>query len=159
MSQFHDASAAGVPNHGTWECVTFRLADQWLGVPVLMVQEVLLSQRIARVPMAPAEVAGFLNLRGQIVTAVDLRARLGLPSAPSDLEPLNIVVRHEGELFSFLVDEVGDVLNVAAEAVERTPATLDARWRQACSGIIRRERGLLVVVNVTELLRLEGASV
>lgn len=140
------------------EFVTFRLADQWLGVPVLMVQEVLVTQRIAQVPLAPREVSGFLNLRGQIVTAVNLRTRLALePRADTD-EVMNVVVRHEGELFSFLVDEVGDVLSVRADSLEAPPPTLDSRWRQACTGIIRRDRGLLFVVNANELLRLDSVA-
>jgi purine-binding chemotaxis protein CheW len=140
------------------EYVTFRLADQWLGIPVLLVQEVLVAQRIARVPLSPTEVSGFLNLRGQTVTAIDLRARLGQTPRSPDETFMNVVVRHEGELFSLLVDEVGDVLSVADESIEAPPATLDACWRQACSGIVRRERGLLVVVNAQELLRLEGVA-
>lgn len=142
----------------TMEFVTFRLADQWLGIPVLMVQEVLLAQRIARVPRAPVEVGGFLNLRGQIVTAVELRTRLGLPARAPDEAPVNVVVRHEAELFALLVDEVGDVLSVESGAVEAPPPTLDSTWRQACAGIIRRERGLLVVVHVHALLRLDVAA-
>ena len=138
------------------EYVTFRVGAQWLGIPVLMVQEVLLAQRIADVPLAPPEVAGFLNLRGQIVTALDLRSRLGLAAVElTDL--MNVVVRHEGELFSLLVDEVGDVLSVDADAVEGAPQTLHPTWRHVCSGIVRRERGLLVVLNVDALLRLELA--
>jgi purine-binding chemotaxis protein CheW len=142
----------------TVEYVTFRLADQWLGIPVLMVQEVLLAQRIARVPRASHEVAGFLNLRGQIVTAVELRTRLGLPPRADGEAPVNVVVRHEGELFSLLVDEVGDVVSVQGEAVEPPPPTLDPSWRQACAGIIRRDRGLLVIVHVHTLLRLDVAA-
>jgi purine-binding chemotaxis protein CheW len=138
----------------TVEYVTFRVNDQWLGIPVLMVQEVLLAQRIADVPLAPAEVAGFLNLRGQIVTALDLRTRLGLTTAPVS-ELMNVVVRHDSELFSLLVDEVGDVLSVERTAVEAAPPTLHPTWRQVCSGIVRRERGLLVVLNVDALLRLD----
>lgn len=143
---------------GAIEYVTFRLADQWLGIPVLLVQEVLLAQRIARVPRTPDEVAGFLNLRGQIVTAVELRTRLGLPPRSAEHAPMNVVVRHEGELFSLLVDEVGDVLSVEGSAVEPPPPTLEPTWRQACAGIVRRERGLLVVVHVHALLRLELAA-
>lgn len=143
---------------GTVEYVTFRLADQWMGIPVLMVQEVLLSQRIARVPRASSEVAGFLNLRGQIVTAVELRTRLGLDPRPDDEPPMNVVVRLEGELFSLLVDEVGDVVSVESHLVEPPPPTLDPSWRQACAGIIRRERGLLVIVQVHTLLRLDVAA-
>lgn len=141
----------------TVEYVTFRVNDQWLGIPVLMVQEVLLAQRIADVPLAPAEVAGFLNLRGQIVTALDLRTRLGLTTAPVS-ELMNVVVRHDSELFSLLVDEVGDVLSVESSAVEATPQTLHPTWRHVCSGIVRRDRGLLVVLNVDALLRLDAVA-
>lgn len=146
--------AACVPK----EYVTFRLAEQWLGIPVMAVQEVLLAMRIARVPMAPDAIAGFLNLRGQIVTAVDLRTTLRLAPRVADDDVLNVVVRHESELFAFMVDEVGDVVSVADDAIERTPATLDSRWRAACSGIVRRERGLLLVMNVHDVLRLDLAS-
>ncbi len=140
------------------EYVTFRLADQWLGISVLIVQEVLTAQRIASVPLAPDAIAGFLNLRGQIVTAVDLRTTLRLSTRPADGEYMNVVVRHEGELFAFMVDEVGDVVAVNDDDVDPPPSTLDDRWRSVCVGIVRREDGLLLVMDVRELLRLETAS-
>lgn len=140
------------------EFVTFRLAEQWLGIPVMLVQEVLMAMRIARVPMAPEAIAGFLNLRGQIVTAVDLRSTLRLPPRAADAEIMNVVVLLDGELFAFMVDEVGDVVSVPSESVEPTPTMLDARWRAACSGIVRRDRGLLLVMNVQDVLRLEQPS-
>jgi purine-binding chemotaxis protein CheW len=143
---------------GISEYVTFRLAEQWLGIPVTIVQEVLVAQRIAAVPLAPAAIAGFLNLRGQIVTALDMRMTLRLEPRAADGEHMNVVVREEGELFALMVDEVGDVVSVADDAVECVPATLDERWRTACLGIVRRETGLLVVMDVRELLRLEHAS-
>jgi purine-binding chemotaxis protein CheW len=155
-----NAPVRGGPVRGAaqLEFVTFRLAELWLGIPVLMVQEVLVAQRIAKVPLSPIEVSGFLNLRGQIVTAVNLRTRLSLEARDPGAEVMNVVVRHDGELFSFLVDEVGDVLSVAADSLEAPPPTLDSRWRQACTGIVRRDRGLLVVVNATELLRLDAVA-
>jgi purine-binding chemotaxis protein CheW len=140
------------------EYVTFRVGAQWLGIPVLMVQEVLAGQRITRVPLAPPEVSGFLNLRGRIVTAVDLRVRLQLPVRAEDSGTVSVVVRDEEELFSFLVDEVGDVMAVGAQALEPPPATLDARWKQCCDGIVRRDKDLLVVVSAREMLHLEQAS-
>lgn len=140
------------------EFVTFRLAEQWLGIPVMLVQEVLVAMRIAHVPMAPDAIAGFLNLRGQIVTAVDLRSTLRLPPRAAAAEIMNVVVLQDGELFAFMVDEVGDVVSVPTDTVEPTPATLDARWRAACTGIVRRDRGLLLVMNVHEVLRLEQPS-
>jgi len=140
------------------EYVTFRLVDQWLGIPVMAVQEVLAAQRIARVPMAPTAIAGFLNLRGQIVTALDLRTTLRLDARPADTDVMNVVVRHEGELFAFMVDEVGDVVSVSNQSVESTPATLDARWRAASVGIVRREHDLLLVMSVNEVIRLEHVA-
>jgi purine-binding chemotaxis protein CheW len=137
------------------EYVTFRLGDQWIGIPVTIVQEVLVPQRIARVPLAQRAIPGLLNLRGQIVTALDLRSTLQLPARPSEEGYMNVVVRHEGELFAFMVDDVGDVVTVDASAVELPPPTLDARWRAATTGIVRRERDLLIVLHVPELLRLE----
>lgn len=140
------------------EYVTFRLAEQWFGIPVMVVQEVLVAMRIARVPMSPEAIAGFLNLRGQIVTAVDLRTTLRLPNRDVGAEVMNVVVRHESELFAFMVDEVGDVVSVPNDTVAPTPATLDARWRTVCTGIVRRDRGLLLVLSVHEVLRLDYAS-
>jgi purine-binding chemotaxis protein CheW len=140
------------------EYVTFRLADQWLGIPVMAVQEVLAAQRIAHVPMAPNAIAGFLNLRGQIVTALDLRCTLRLDPRAPDADVMNVVVRHEGELFAFMVDEVGDVVSVPNRSVESTPATLDARWRAASVGIVRREHDLLLVMSVNEVIRLEHVT-
>ncbi len=138
--------------------VSFRLADQWLGVPVVVAQEVLTAQTVSPVPLAPPEVAGFLNLRGQIVTALDLRVRLGLPPRPEGASTMNIVVRDGEELFSFVVDEVGDVVEVEDERLEPTPPTLEGRWRECCTGVVRLERGLLVVMEVQDLLR-TGAGV
>jgi purine-binding chemotaxis protein CheW len=131
--------------------VSFRVGDQWLGIPVVLVQEVLTHQEISPVPLAPREVSGFLNLRGQIVTAIDLRTRLGVAGESED-RYMNIVVWDRGELFSFLVDEVGDVVEVSSDRLEPTPATLDADWRACCDGVIRLERGLLAVLRVDSIL-------
>ncbi|MCC7053402.1 MAG: chemotaxis protein CheW [Gemmatimonadaceae bacterium] len=140
---------------GHQEYVTFRLAGQWLGIPVMVVQEVLVAMQIACVPLAPDAIAGFLNLRGQIVTALDLRTTLRMPPREPGAAIMNVVVRHDGELFAFMVDEVGDVLSVDAADVAPPPPTLDSRWRSACLGIIRQEAGLLLVLNVHDVLRLD----
>jgi purine-binding chemotaxis protein CheW len=140
------------------EYVTFRLAEQWLGIPVMAVQEVLTSQRIARVPMAPSAIAGFLNLRGQIVTALDLRITLGLEPRDDAQDVMNVVVRHDAELFAFMVDEVGDVVSVTDQSVQPTPASLDPRWRTASVGIVRRESDLLMILSVDEVIRLEHVT-
>jgi len=136
--------------------VTFRLADQWLGIPVVLIQEVLTTQAVASVPRSPREVAGFLNLRGQIVTAVDLRACLGLPDAEEDAEPgMNVVVRDGEEFFSLMVDSVGDVVAVEADRVEPAPKTLPGVWRDSCSGVIQMAEELLVILDVDRILGAE----
>lgn len=133
--------------------VTFRLAGQWLGIPVVLIQEVLTTQTVSSVPRSPREVAGFLNLRGQIVTAIDLRACLGLPPAGEDAEPaMNVVVRDGDEFFSLMVDSVGDVVEVEADRVEPAPKTLPGVWRDVCSGVIQMEEELLVVLDVDQVL-------
>jgi purine-binding chemotaxis protein CheW len=132
--------------------VSFRLGTQWLGVPVVRVQEVLASQTIFPVPLAPAEVAGFLNLRGQIVTVIDVGHRLGLPARRPEEGGMNIVVRVEDELFSLLVDEVGDVVEAGVTELESLPPTLTARWRAFCESVIRLPSGLLVVMSIDRTL-------
>jgi purine-binding chemotaxis protein CheW len=138
--------------------VSFQLAGQWLGIPVVRVQEVLVEQRVSPVPLAPPQVSGFLNLRGQIVTAIDLRTRLGIPPREASASYMNIVVRDGDELFSLVADTVGDVVDAAPGAVEPSPRTLDPTWRACCDGVIRLPTGLLIVLNVDELLRSANAA-
>jgi len=128
--------------------VSFLIANQLLGVPVDIVQEVLNPQAIAKTPKARPEIAGLLNLRGQIVTAVDLRKCLGLPPNAPDKPSMNVVLRHKGESYSLLVDEVGDVINVSNEQFEPPPVTLDSHWKSLVSGVFRLEERLFVVLNV-----------
>lgn len=137
--------------------VTVRLCGQLIGIPVLLVHDVLRSQQITRVPRAPGFVAGILNLRGRIVTAIDLRARLGLPPREPDAVTMNIVVEHRGDPYSFVIDTVGDVLRLDAAQVERNPVTLDQRWRNVSDGIYRLENELLVIVDVRRLLDFDMA--
>ncbi|MGE0744940.1 MAG: chemotaxis protein CheW [Rhodospirillales bacterium] len=133
------------------EYVTAMIGGQWCGIPVLKVQDVLGPQRITRIPLAPGEVAGSLNLRGRIVTSIDLRARLRLE--PGDHgKSMSIVVENHGELYSLMVDSVGEVLAVPAHAIERNPATLDQTWRGVSDGVHRLEKGIVVLLNVDSLL-------
>jgi purine-binding chemotaxis protein CheW len=135
--------------------VTMTVAGQIFGIPVLKVQDILGPQRIAHVPLAPAEVLGSLNLRGRIVTAVDVRTRLGLPSLSDRSQSMSVVVDHEGELYSLVVDKVGEVMSLPAADFERNPSTLDSRWQEVSDGIYRLQGNLLVVLDVARFLRLE----
>ena len=134
------------------EFVSITVAEQLFGIPVLQVQDVLGPQRITRIPLAPPEVAGSLNLRGRIVTAIDLRTRLRLPPLPDGRRVMSVVVDHGGELYSVLVDSVGEVLSLHAESAERNPATLDPVWREVSGGIYRLDKTLLIVLDVARVL-------
>ncbi len=107
---------------------TFYLDDIFFGVDVAQVQEVVCFQEMTRVPLAPPVVRGLINLRGQIVTALELRRRLELPDRPAGAKPVNVVVRADDVPTSLLVDRIGDVLEVAEEAFERPPRRSGA-WR------------------------------
>jgi len=134
------------------EYVTVSIGGEWFGIPVLTVQDVLGPQHIAPIPLAPPEVAGSLNLRGRIVTAIDPRVRLNLPGREDEARAMSVVVEHKGELYSLLIDSVGEVLDLPADRFERNPATLDARWREVSVGIYRLDDRLLVVMDVARLL-------
>jgi purine-binding chemotaxis protein CheW len=139
---------------GPCELVTVTVGGQLFGIPVLQVQDVLGPQRITRIPLAPAEIAGSLNLRGRIVTAIDVRVRLGLAQTADAAGRMSVVVDHAGELYSLLVDQVGEVLTIELSACERNPGTLDAFWRDVSAGIYKLEGQLLVVLDVPRLLGL-----
>jgi len=140
----------------TQDLVTMRLADQLFGIPILSVQDVLAEQRITRVPLAPPGIAGSLNLRGRIVTAIDMRCRMGLEPRPTGESGMSVVAEHEGELYSLLFDAVGDVLRLEDSTFEHNPVTLDPLWRSISGGLYRLEDRLLVVLDVARVLHGEG---
>lgn len=131
----------------TVQYVTFDLAGQVYGIRVERVQEVLPARTTTPVPLAGDDVAGLVNLRGQVVLALDLRARLGLPRRESG-EQLMVVVDLGEETVSLLVDSVGDVAEVAAEQFEPPPRTLDASLREVITGAYKRDDGLLLALDV-----------
>lgn len=125
---------------------TFFLDGHFFGTPVPKVQEVIQHQQMTRVPLAPDVVSGLINLRGQIVPAIDLRRRLGLPARPAGQLPMNVVVRTNDGAVSLLVDEIGDVIDVEEETLESPPETLQGFAREVVRGVYKlRERLLLVL--------------
>src|SRR5262249_10343485 len=133
---------------------TFFLDGLRFGVDVQQVQEVVPYQEMTRVPLAPPTVRGLLNLRGQIVTGIDLRRRLELDDRPEDRLPMNVILRGEDNPVSFLVDDVGEVIEVAADACERPPETLQGRVRELIQGVYPLQDELLLVLDTTKTLDL-----
>lgn len=140
-------------SYQTTEFLTVFIGDQIFGIPVLQVQDVLVKQNITRGPLAPPEVDGTMNLRGRIVTAINVRRRLGLPVLEKNEKTMSVVVEHEHELYSLIIDRVGDVLSLHNKNFESIPPTLDKTWHDIADGIFRLEDRLLVVVDIAKLLQ------
>ena len=133
--------------HTSGQFSTFFVSDLFFGVDVLRVQEVLRFQQMTRVPQAPQVIEGLINLRGQIVTAIDMRRRLGLPPRGGDQTPMNMVVRTEDGAVSLLVDEIGDVLDVDTATYERPPENLAPASRELIRGVYKLKDRLLLVLD------------
>ena len=133
---------------------TFLLDGLLFGVEVQEVQEVIRYQAITHVPLAPPVIQGLINLRGQIVTAIDLRRRLELPALPEDRRPMNVVVRTGEDVISLLVDEIGDVVNVEEDTFERPPETLTGLARQLIRGAYKLENRLLLNLDTQKAVRI-----
>jgi purine-binding chemotaxis protein CheW len=131
------------------------VAGQACGIPVLTVRDVLDAQAVTRVPLAVPEIAGSLNLRGRVVTVVDLRRRLGLPADPS-IAGKYVVVELRNELYALAVDQVTEVAQLPANLFERTPPHLPATWAAFCEGVFRLPDRLLIVLSVAKLLDIGG---
>lgn len=137
---------------GDREFLTFRVDGKLFGLPLLSVHDVLDSRPLTPVPLAPPEVAGALNLRGRIITAIDLRRRLGLAPRPAGSRHMSLVVEHDGEMYNLIVDAVGEVLSVGDDACGEPPPTLDPLWRQFAASVYRLDHQLMVVLDVVALL-------
>lgn len=133
---------------------TFYAGGMYFGIWVREVQEVLLYQDMVRVPLASPAVRGLINLRGQIVTAIDLRRRLGLPDGPSDVDPMNVVVRTDDGAVSLLVDEIGDVVEVDEKTFEATPETVSGRAKELIEGVHKLDGQLLLVLDAAKTVDL-----
>jgi len=133
---------------------TFYAGGLYFGLDVREVQEVLQYQDMVRVPLASEVVRGLINLRGQIVTAIDLRRRLDLPERDADVDPMNVVVRSDDGAVSLLVDEIGDVLEVDERSFERAPETLRGRMRDLVEGVYKLDGRLLLVLDAQKAIDL-----
>ena len=140
------------------EFVTFTVAGQIFGLPIARVQDVFKPTRITRVPLAGAEIAGVLNLRGRIVTAIDMRHRLGVKSREDRGPPMAIGIESKGESFGLLVDAVGEVLKLPDDDCEANPINLDCKLSELSAGVFRLEGQLLVVLDIERVLDLRSEA-
>lgn len=141
----------------TTDYVTFTIADQLFGIPVLKVQDILVPDKIASVPLSPPEVRGSINLRGRIVTVIDVRTRLGLPAPEGEkIRGMGVTVEDGHDLYTLLVDSVGDVIGLGLDCYEANPSTLDQSWMEFADGIFRLPDRLMVVLNTEHLLNIRG---
>ena len=145
-------------NDQVTEFVTVMIGDQLFGLPIARVQDVFVPDRLTRVPLAPAEVAGILNLRGRIVTAIDMRCRLDLGSRPDNRTTMAIGIECKGESYGLLVDSVGEVMRLPSHACEAKPANLDPRMARVASGVVRLDGQLLVVLDVDRVLDMNNSA-
>jgi purine-binding chemotaxis protein CheW len=139
-------------NSNVSEFVTAMVGTQLFGLPIACVQDVFKVSRLTRVPLAPAEIAGVVNLRGRIVTVIDLGRQLGLTECPGEPATMAIGIEYRGESYGLLIDAVGEVLKLADGGREPMPVNLDSRLARVASGVHRLDEQLLVVLDVERVL-------
>jgi purine-binding chemotaxis protein CheW len=152
-------SAAYESGEATEGFVTVVTGGQLFGLRLERVRDVFVPRGISPVPLAPPEIAGLLNLRGRIVTAIDLRRRLGLPPRSDGGTPVAVGIEERGELYGLMVDRVGDVLRLRPSTYDANPVNLDQRWAKLCAGVHRLDHGLMVVLDVDKILDLSQFGV
>src|ERR1700759_3142149 len=136
------------------EYVTAVIGGQLFGFPISRVGDVFMPERLTRVPLSPGEIAGVLNLRGRIVTVIDMRARLGLPQADDGKPAMAVGVDLRGESYGLLIDHIGEVLRLAEEGREENPVNLDPRMAKFAGGVHRLDGQLMVVLDVDRVLEM-----
>ena len=134
---------------------TFWLDGLFFGVSVEKVKEVLRYQNMTQIPHAPEEVLGLINLRGEIVTAIDMRKRLCLDDYKGEKKPKNVIIRDPGGAVSLLVDEIGDVVETQAQFFEDPPNTMDSQIREMIIGVYKLESNLLLILDVDKVIELD----
>ena len=139
-------------NETTIEYVTASVGEQLFGLPIARAQDVFVVDRLTRVPLAAPEIAGVLNLRGRIVTAIDLRRRLGLAREAEDRKRMAIGIEHKGESYGLLIDAIGEVMKLPSAEREDNPINLEPRLARVSAGVHRLDDRLLVVLDVDRVL-------
>lgn len=132
--------------------VSVTICGQLFGVPIHRVSDVFQMSSMTRAPLAPPAVAGIFNLRGRIVTAIDMRRRLNLPPFPSEQGLMAVGVEFRGNAYGLVVDEVGDVIRMSASALEPLPVHVSDQWASVALGLYRQERMLMVALDIDRVL-------
>ncbi len=147
-----DKMASALSEANTREYVTVKISGQLFGLPIEKVQDVFMPDAITEVPLALPEVAGVLNLRGRIVTAIDMRKRLSLPPNENVTAQMAVGLEFNGESYGLIIDEVGEVLKLDQTNFETNPSNLDPRWTMISVGVQRLDGQLMVILDVNRLL-------
>ena len=147
-SKIHSAEGA------ITEYVTTMIGGQLFGLPISRVQDVFMPERLTRVPLSSGDVAGVLNLRGRIVTAIDMHCRLGLGKRATDRPAMAVGIEFRGESYGLLIDSIGEVLKLADDSREVNPVNLDPRLTKMAAGVHRLEGQLMVVLDVDRILEI-----
>jgi purine-binding chemotaxis protein CheW len=140
------------------EYVTIQIAEQLFGLPISRVQDVFMPDRMARVPLSAPEIAGVLNLRGRIVTAIDMRCRLGVPKNENGKPAMAVGIEYRGESYGLLIDSVGEVLKLADATREPNPVNLDPAFARVAAGVHRLDGQLLVILDVDRILDMSSEA-
>lgn len=140
------------------EYVTVLIGEQLFGLPISRVQDVFMPDRLTRVPLSAPEIAGVLNLRGRIVTAIDMRRRLDLPPREDGRASMAIGIEFKGESYGLLIDTVGEVHKLADDTMEANPVNLDQRLSRVAAGVHRLDGQLMVVLDVDRVLEMNGEA-
>ena len=138
------------------EYVTVLIGGQLFGLPISRVQDVFMPDRLTRVPLSHPDIAGVLNLRGRIVTAIDMRIRLGLAREKDAKPAMAVGIESRGESYGLLIDSVGEVLKLSPDSREQNPINLDSRWARVSAGVHRLEGQLMVILDVDSVLAMGG---
>ncbi len=149
----------GIATQGMEDFVSFTVGEQMFGIPILKVQDILSLENITPIPLAPSQVKGSINLRGRIVTLVSVRVCLGFPERAEAEEgeehtDMGITIEHDNDLYTLLVDTIGDVISVSEDWLGSNPSTLDPVWREFAVGVYRLEGALMVVLDLEKVLEI-----
>ena len=154
-----EPQARNMNNGPMKEFVTVKIAGQLFGLPISRVQDVFMLRDMTEVPLAIPEIAGVLNLRGRIVTAIDMRQRLGLPAREEGETAMAVGIEMDRESFGLVIDRIGDVLNLPINEFDANPVNLDPRWKRVAQSIFMLDDELLVLLDVDRVLELGDREV